>query len=534
MYKFFSVVTQNEQFFILIYFEFIIYLFLFLSKSNELIYAYIVSRIQYMTILMLSIPLMLGLDYVVPFHPIYMITEKMQVQYYFPSLLIRSIQLLLCFLFRPILKKAFLYLAKIPYRYLLLIFITLTMILPFYDMTSGNNPYTSDYLRHHLSHITMLLVTLYLLILLYYNLSYIRSSNTEAKKRAALVQFQEDYLDNVSRIMKQTAKFRHDISNQILVLEKNINHTMPEENQTWNYYERLQLDWSNILVEFENLTKLTPNSRDTKKASTNFLRRLQLFFKEETAIVSTIFILITVILTLHIYNAKLLYSLLFLFTTLILLIYINMAQIKSINLNAVKKQLRNETYTSIQRDMYIIENLFSSVQNQLSFLEKRNEKNLMAQMLHQYDQTFLRFQTHSSILNTLFLIKDQQCKKKSIEFRCNFSLSKQYLSIEYELCKLLMNLLDNAIDACSSSNALAPSIQLALFQKMNFISLSVINSKSIDQKPLLNSMQSTKNSPEHGLGMEIIHEIVTSLHGTIEMKDHGTIFFTKIILQLPN
>lgn len=69
---------------------------------------------------------------------------------------------------------------------------------------------------------------------------------------------------------------------------------------------------------------------------------------------------------------------------------------------------------------------------------------------------------------------------------------------------------------------------------MNFISLSVINSKSIDQTPLLNSMQSTKNSPDHGLGMEIIHEIINSLHGTIEMKDHGSIFFTKIILQLPN
>lgn len=154
-------------------------------------------------------------------------------------------------------------------------------------------------------------------------------------------------------------------------------------------------------------------------------------------------------------------------------------------------------------------------------------------MLHQYDQTFLRFQTSSSVLNTLLLIKDQQCKKKSIEFRCSLSLTNQYLAIEYELCKLLMNLLDNAIDACYHSKSASPTIQLTLFQKMNFLCLSITNHKNKHHMPISSGMQSTKESSEHGLGMEIINEIVDSLHGTIEMKDHETQFFIKITLQLP-
>jgi signal transduction histidine kinase len=533
MYKFFSIVSQNEQFLTLLYFELIIYLFLFISKSKELIFAYIVSRIQYLTILMLSIPFMLGLNRLIPFHPFYMLTDNMHPKYFFATFFIRTLQFLLCLAFRPLLKKAFHLFSTISYRYLLLIFIFLNLILPFFNVSNSNNPYTAQYLALHFSHLTVLLSIIYLLIFLFYNLSCIRQSHTESKKRTQLLQFQEEYLTSISRIMKQTAKFRHDLSNQIQVLERNLDILSYEDSISREYYTRLQNDWSIIQDEFNTFSKLTPNNVPEHAKAIHFINRIKDNLKEEATNVFTISTLLVVILFLHFHDDQMEISLTLLFLTLILLILINVVQIKSINNNLLKSQSKNETYTSIQKDMYLIETLFSNIQSQLSILQKHDEKNLMTKMLHQYDQTFLRFQTSSSILNTLLLIKDQQCKKKSIEFRCSLSLTNQYLVIEYELCKLLMNLLDNAIDACHHSKLTSPTIQLTLFQKMNFLCLSIANSKNTNHKPISSGMQSTKKSSDHGLGMEIINEIVDSLHGTIEMKDHETQFFIKILLQLP-
>ena len=80
-----------------------------------------------------------------------------------------------------------------------------------------------------------------------------------------------------------------------------------------------------------------------------------------------------------------------------------------------------------------------------------------------------------------------------------------------ELCSLLMNLMDNAVNGVLDSGAQQPFIRLDMHVKNGFFVFSLENSASRAPK--------TKNpEPGHGLGLKIIRQIVERCNGLLEME----------------
>lgn len=103
-----------------------------------------------------------------------------------------------------------------------------------------------------------------------------------------------------------------------------------------------------------------------------------------------------------------------------------------------------------------------------------------------------------------------------------------------DLCSLLSNLLDNAIEAAASSGRTDPTVRLTIRPKQAYLFIHQENSVSGDvpSDQLLSLKTTKKNRELHGFGTKIIRRVVDKYSGSIKyaMKDGS--FVTDVMLEL--
>lgn len=127
-------------------------------------------------------------------------------------------------------------------------------------------------------------------------------------------------------------------------------------------------------------------------------------------------------------------------------------------------------------------------------------------------------------INTIFYTKIQQAKAANIKFTVNIDENYAILIDEYDLCRILCNLIDNALNAAKLSN---PDKLCDFYLTINEDCL-IIESK--------NNFTSTKQSkPDksalHGNGIGIIKEIISKYDGTYLAKQECNVWFTEVKLK---
>lgn len=103
-----------------------------------------------------------------------------------------------------------------------------------------------------------------------------------------------------------------------------------------------------------------------------------------------------------------------------------------------------------------------------------------------------------------------------------------------DVCSLLSNLLDNAIEAASASGRTDPTVRLTIRPKQAYLFIHQENSVSADvpSDQLLSLKTTKKNRELHGFGTKIIRRVVDKYSGSIKyaMKDGS--FITDVMLEL--
>ncbi|MBO5158577.1 MAG: GHKL domain-containing protein [Lachnospiraceae bacterium] len=97
-----------------------------------------------------------------------------------------------------------------------------------------------------------------------------------------------------------------------------------------------------------------------------------------------------------------------------------------------------------------------------------------------------------------------------------------------DLCSLIMNILDNAINAASSADTNAPYIQLDIHEKNQHLAISCKNSANVKK---MKKEDKKETVPKHGLGMKIIGGIIKRYHGLFDIK-YGQDYY-KIQIAIP-
>lgn len=126
----------------------------------------------------------------------------------------------------------------------------------------------------------------------------------------------------------------------------------------------------------------------------------------------------------------------------------------------------------------------------------------------------------SEILNTVLYLKKNQAEKSDIKMRIAADVEDSIGIEDIDLCSLLCNLLDNAIEACEKIQNDDRKIDVKIRSQANFLFFDIENSYSGYLKKKNGHLLSTKkDKEEHGVGTKIIRDIVSKYDGNIKYKE---------------
>ena len=121
--------------------------------------------------------------------------------------------------------------------------------------------------------------------------------------------------------------------------------------------------------------------------------------------------------------------------------------------------------------------------------------------------------------------------KKHIAVDCTAKMPEQVQVTDVDLCTVLGNLLDNAIESCEKVPEEKRFIRLyiGVFKKQLY--LSVTNATAESRRKKMNELVSEKKG-SHGFGLRRIDLVAEKYHGFVNRKNEPGVFVTEVMLPL--
>lgn len=131
--------------------------------------------------------------------------------------------------------------------------------------------------------------------------------------------------------------------------------------------------------------------------------------------------------------------------------------------------------------------------------------------------------TSKPAINALLAAKSAEAESGGIEFLIEVKSDLKELHIEdWELCKVLSNLMDNAIKALEDSDIQEKKIRINITESPQQYIFSVENNGPEIPLEIRDNIFkkgfTTKKEEGHGMGLAIVSEIVSKARGKIELK----------------
>ncbi len=143
-------------------------------------------------------------------------------------------------------------------------------------------------------------------------------------------------------------------------------------------------------------------------------------------------------------------------------------------------------------------------------------------------------QTDNRVVNAVINAKFSAAKSLNIDITC-VSTSKFIGISDIDLCRLLSNLIDNAINACQKCQTENKYIFLKISSddyKFDVTIKNTIDKSVIKHNPFLKS--TALNPNEHGYGTKIIADIANKYNGRIDYYEEELMFCCHVILKTHN
>ena len=140
-------------------------------------------------------------------------------------------------------------------------------------------------------------------------------------------------------------------------------------------------------------------------------------------------------------------------------------------------------------------------------------------------------QTGYPVLDAVLNAKSAQCSIKGIPIDTKAMISQKITLPSEELCSILCNLIDNAIEA--SERAPEKDIRVEIKAAKGFISLKIRNKYPHDPRGNNPFLATTKeNAAQHGIGMGIVRGIVKKYKGTFTFSYENGYVHANVLLPL--
>lgn len=135
----------------------------------------------------------------------------------------------------------------------------------------------------------------------------------------------------------------------------------------------------------------------------------------------------------------------------------------------------------------------------------------------------------NKILDTILNIKLLEARKKEIQVHTEIDNMVNLPLSDYDLCAILSNLLDNAIEACEYVEPKKREISISIKSIGHLFIMKIVN--SMERKPIIRNdkFHTTKSNKEaHGIGLESVEASIKKYQGTL-LLEHTEDQFSAVV-----
>ncbi|WP_162611401.1 sensor histidine kinase [Anaeromassilibacillus sp. An200] len=209
------------------------------------------------------------------------------------------------------------------------------------------------------------------------------------------------------------------------------------------------------------------------------------------------------------------------------------------SLSLLANQLMEKNYQGLAASQLTLSKQLHDFGNHLKTLEALTAENpkaqqYISQLLSATYKNTPRCRSGNDVIDAIVNCKAAEAEEKKIAFTFSVHLTSAIYIPSIDLCAVLSNQLDNALEASQKiAKEQERYVKVVIEQKGNFLSFHVENRTDRDPFDSTGSLPSTKTDPAlvHGLGIQNITETVEKHLGTLENSYHDHVFISFAVMQ---
>ncbi|MDR0991472.1 MAG: GHKL domain-containing protein [Ruminococcus sp.] len=186
--------------------------------------------------------------------------------------------------------------------------------------------------------------------------------------------------------------------------------------------------------------------------------------------------------------------------------------------------------SEIKKAEHDIKHHLSSVAGLIENEESIEALTYIKKLLHSYESNIFKYIfVDNSIVNSILNFKIGRCRKSGIDIKIDIETDFEGFS-EIDLCVLISNLLDNAIEASESTRS--PQIFLTIKNENNYLYLSVKNRIEKSVLDVNDTLKTTKkDGGNHGFGLYSVSQVIEKYDGMKKIYEENGCFSVDIWLK---
>lgn len=203
--------------------------------------------------------------------------------------------------------------------------------------------------------------------------------------------------------------------------------------------------------------------------------------------------------------------------------------------NKLMKQQMDEIeniYMTMRGWRHDYHNHLQSLKGYLSLNKVDQMKNYLNELETDLDSIDTLYHSGNLQLDSILNAKLSIAEKGHIRIHCDASIPPQLHVSDLDLCVILGNLLDNAIESCRKINNPDERfirVYIGILKKQLYISITNATSETVKQRT---DHYFTTKRGDHGHGLKRVDQVVKKYDGYLNRQNEPGVFATEIVLPL--
>ena len=203
--------------------------------------------------------------------------------------------------------------------------------------------------------------------------------------------------------------------------------------------------------------------------------------------------------------------------------------------NKLMKQQMDEIeniYMTMRGWRHDYHNHLQSLKGYLSLNKVDQMKNYLNELETDLDSIDTLYHSGNLQLDSILNAKLAIAEKEQIRIHCDASIPPQLHVSDLDLCVILGNLLDNAIESCrkiKDPDERFIRVYIGILKKQLYISITNATSETVKQRT---DHYFTTKRGDHGHGLKRVDQVVKKYDGYLNRQNEPGVFATEIVLPL--